>query len=372
LNVDALVIGGRVAGAATALRLAQAGMLVGVAERQPPESRILSSAFVWPAVTRLLDAFGVLQPLLEEHPRLRRWRAITDDHIGQPSSPPWASPGYCLNPARPYLDLLLARRSEELTNWCWNTRVISIGQGSHERRWSVRLRSTTRDLTAECDWIVGADGRRSGVARTMAAATVERYAPHRRWIVARTSGWNLPQDTVVAGLSGSSWYGLSSSRGGQWILSISEPLTELAVAPWRDVVGRIRRVAALAELAGELRSSDVQGTTTAGGILRETAGDGWVLAGDAAIATEPITATGIGFALLSAQHAAAVVSEVPGARNRYSTWARSAWSSTVADGAPRRDHSHRASDREPALPLALRDANRALAVEKVFLNVCPG
>lgn len=304
-EIDALVIGGRIAGAVVARRLAEGGALVWVTDRSTLDRPVLSSGFLWPPGVRDLQGEGVLEAIRATHPELRAWRSFTDDHAEE-YRPDWTSPGYCLNPARTLLDAVLVGQAKLVQRWCWGWALDTVEQGS-QRRWTIGIKARDgRRERVECDWIVGADGRRSAVAAACGRGWSRTHQPYRTWVVGLVSGWRGPSDTVVAGFTGKTWIGASPTMGG-CTLSVSFP-SGVAGALRRDLVSVAAMAPAMRGFLTGATCKHVLMTSSAGSHIADNVwGQGWVLAGDAALATEPISATGISFALRSAAKAADVV-----------------------------------------------------------------
>jgi 2-polyprenyl-6-methoxyphenol hydroxylase-like FAD-dependent oxidoreductase len=315
---DVLVVGAGVAGARVARLLEESGLRVLVVDRAHPGRPSVSSSFVWPSGVRALQRSGVLAALLMDHPRLMSWAEHWGDQERR-SDPPWPAPGFCLNPDRPHLDELLRRRCSEGVSWRWSSRVVSVSRGGAGRRWDVVIETRPQREAARvsCDWIVGADGRRSSVAEQLGIRHSVETQAYRRWTVAKIERWGGSEGTVHSGFVGSDWVGVSPTRFGGAIASLSRPLDGAPGPELRDLVS------AIPWIEDHCESTSIQpiGRTTRAGnhLASEPVGPGWLLVGDAALSCEPIAATGISLALLGAEVAVGVIQQ---GVDRYSAWLR--------------------------------------------------
>lgn len=321
-SVDVVVIGAGIAGSSIANHLDAAGLTARVISRSSQNSPVLSSGFVWPAGLRALDRLGVLEALLLDHPQLRRWIEYWGADTAE-ATPPWTSPGYCLNPSRPYLEQLIRRGVSQRIGWLWEAKFESAtplhGPG---RRWEVLVRQARSGNThrLQSDWLVVADGRQSLVRSALRVPYAADFPGYRSWQVAVVDGWTGPDDLVVSGFWGQRWFGVSATRSRQVTLSISSPIQS-------PVRARLDVLAAQVPWLCERLDSPVfklMGATSRAGshLISQASGPGWIVIGDAALATEPIAATGISLALLSSELASAMIhsSDRRSASDRYQQW----------------------------------------------------
>jgi flavin-dependent dehydrogenase len=169
-------------------------------------------------------------------------------------------------------------------------RVLEAGQGG-------RLR-TAEGGERRFDVVVGADGAGSVVRRCLLQPT-----PTDRLMMA--AGWFAPGDApmlvrFIPGLQGYWWL---FPRAGHVGVGICAPL---GAVPTAQLMERLEREvgAAFPSLArGETRryAHTIPSPSAEPRSLREVAGEGWALVGDAAALADPITGEGIYFALRSAE-----------------------------------------------------------------------
>ncbi len=319
---DVVVVGGRVAGASTALLLARAGARVALVERGRRGSDTVS--------THGLMRAGVLQ--------LSRWGVL--DRVVAAGTPPVSrvlfhypdvdsvqvsirrSPGVTAlyGPRRTVLDRILIDAAEEAgAHVLQETAVTSLlrddtgrvhGVVAEERRGApARLEGTIT---------VGADGIRSLVAQQVGAATLRQ---------GRTSSAVLYRYFDDPGADGFEWaYGHGSAAG---LIPTNDGATCVFASTTPERMRQLRRsgsesafIALLEQaapaLVGRLLASRtrtaLRGWGGVPGYMRQSWGRGWALVGDAGYFKDPITAHGISDGLRDAELLAdALLDELGGA-----------------------------------------------------------
>ncbi len=305
---DAVVVGGRVAGASTALLLARAGARVALLERSPRGSDTLSTHALMRGGVLQLSRWGLLPDLLRAGtPSIRR---TLFHYIGDPPVHVSIrrSPGVdaLYAPRRHVLDTLLvdaaAAAGVHVVHGVTATALL------HHRRRVCGVVARGRS-GAELRWwgdvVVGADGVRSTVARST-AAVVERRAA-----VSGSVLYRYFDDLPVAGYE---WaYGDGAAAG---MIPTNDGLTCVFVATSPERLRSLRRrgaeaaLTALVQAAGPALAFRVDSGTPAGrvhgwsgarGFLRRAGGPGWALVGDAGYFKDPITTHGMTDALRDAE-----------------------------------------------------------------------
>ena len=303
---DAVIIGARCAGAATAMLLARSGAKVLLVDRQTYGSDTMSTHALMRGAVVLLKRWGLV-------PRLtaRQTPAIyaTTFHYGEDSvrvDIKADQDADCLHaPRRTVLDSLLVDAAFEAGAEVRHGVALSELQFAPGGRVSeVELRDASGNHASVCaDIVIGADGRQSTVARLVNATA---YVEGRN-ASAAVYGYfeNLSR-------GGSHWHfatkaaaGVIPTNGGYCVFA-GVPAQRFAATFGDDVRRGFHQV--LASNSPELQV-DVERATPIGrlrgfggatGFLRECHGPGWALVGDAGYFKDPLTAHGITDALRDA------------------------------------------------------------------------
>jgi flavin-dependent dehydrogenase len=292
-NFDVVVVGGRCAGAATAMLLASSGLRVLVVDRAAEGSDTISGHMIKPDGVARLAAWGILPDLLGTGcpPISAAQVVIAGQPLARPTSPPPGIP-LPMAPRRTILDRLLqqhARRAGarvrcSTTFRSWRNGVVTLG-----------------DSTVRTRLLIGADGRRSAVARAFAA-------PYTDLRPGRSCGWYAYWDhSPLTGLRTELGHGVFA---GAFPTHHAQVLAfvQLPVAAWRPGQGErelragLKRCPSVAAGLGHAElSSRVVGVRDLPTYFRRAAGTGWALVGDAAHHKDPLAARGISDALLGAE-----------------------------------------------------------------------
>jgi flavin-dependent dehydrogenase len=309
---DAIIVGARCAGAATAMLLARAGLRVLAVDRQSYGSDALSThALMRPAVMQL-SRWGLLQTLLRSGAPLI---ASTTFHYGEqevtvPIRPEPGIPGL-IAPRRTVLDRVLvdAARTARATV-LHDAPVHDLLFDTYGRVRGVALRDATQQTRKVCaDIVIGADGLGSFVARKVQARTQ---------VSGRCSAAHIFGYAAAPALSGYHWYFGRNISGG--VMPTNDGLACIVASiPTERFDGEFRSnlsagPLALAALAPKLgahlpgkcgeRLKAFRGTP---GRLRQAYGPGWMLVGDAGFFRDPLTSHGISDALRDAEGAAIAI-----------------------------------------------------------------
>lgn len=320
---DAIIIGGGVAGAASATLLARRGLRVLVTDRTALPAPAVSTHFFGPTVLTALDELGLLdQVLATGAPPLRRWHLeVEDGYYGGPMLP---------RSAHPYN---LCVRRETLSSILLDA-AVQAGAEVRERR-AVRslLRDGDRVIgVAGAGWqekshvVIGADGRGSPTARQVGAATTFDAGALRCTFHAYWRGVApLPAASLELWHNDGSLVQMGPCNGGLWVVMLSAPVAEFAAlrdTDRGDVSGYEQRLAAIpamqTRLAGAERMSPVFGSGKLRNFHRAPAGPGWRLAGDAYCHKDPLFGAGIADSFAAAR---ALADTIPGAVQEELSWA---------------------------------------------------
>jgi len=312
LDYDAIVVGGRVAGASTALLLAQHGHQVLVVERSSMPSDTVS--------THAILRTGVLQ--------LTRWGVI--DRLIDAGTPPVRNVTLGFGeeriefevrsefgidtlyaPRRYLLDAVLMGAAVAAgAEFSDNTTMTGLLRDDHGRVTGIRVgrRKDTQAITAR--FVIGADGHRSRVAELVGARVKKSHpatnAVHYAYYdgVPATGFWFQFSPGVNAGLI--------PTNDDQCLVFAGRPTGQrqkFTEDPDREFKRLIRQGGSdLADVvnSGE-RVGQYRGTNGLAGFIRQAAGPGWALVGDAGYTKDPISAHGISDALRDAELCARAV-----------------------------------------------------------------
>lgn len=307
--VDVVVVGGRVAGASTALLLARAGLSVALVERGRRGSDTLSTHALMRAGVLQLSRWGVLGGVVAAGtPPVRRtvFHHADGEHVDV-AIRPRAGVDALYAPRRHLLDRLLVEAAEEA-----GARVVHGASVTELRRDATGRVAGVVGRTADGGRLdlaarltIGADGIRSRVTEQVGAAT--------RW-QGRSASAVLYRYVEDPGADAYEWtYGDRAAAG---IIPTNDGTSCLFVSTTPAQMRRLRRsgveqavtdLLAAAGPAAVQRSRDlrplapVRGWAGLPGFVRASSGPGWALVGDAGYFKDPITSHGITDALRDAE-----------------------------------------------------------------------
>lgn len=308
-DYDCIIVGARCAGAATALRLAEAGLRVLVFDKAPLGSDTVSThALMRPAVL-LLQRWGLVDRLdAAGTPRVEKTTFRYADERGNEEIEVAIRERHGVDalyaPRRTVLDRLLVEAARERgADVRHGLQMLDLVRSETGRVCGVAVRDSSGEVRRiRADLVIGADGRRSRVADLVGAT---RYVWGRH-ATACIFGYfdDLPVD-------GNRWYyrpgegaGAIPTNDGRTCVFASAQVGSASPEHRRrafaDVIARsapdIAERLPRAKLDGKLRFFPGMR-----GFLRQPYGDGWALVGDAGYMTDPITAHGITNALRDAE-----------------------------------------------------------------------
>ena len=309
---DVVIVGSRCAGAATALLLARLGHDVALIDRSSFPSDTLS--------THAISRAGVVQ--------LTRWGLLTD--LVATGAPPVRAVSFVLSgeeridrtiksaagvdlliaPRRYVLDALLRNAAEAAGATLYTGSVSDVVRDRTGRVGGVRARAGDgRDLTVEARCVVAADGRNSRLAERLGAAVRHRSTSPAGTFYSYVTG--LDAHGFEFHLAPDSMVGVFPTHGGEacvWLSAPAQSLQDLLTAGGgKGAVLREQIAGAAPTLADRLSGCDIDGVRGAVGLpdmIRQPAGPGWLLVGDAGYHRDPITGHGITDAFRDAELAA--------------------------------------------------------------------
>jgi len=305
-EVDVVVVGGRIAGCLTAIRLADRGVSVRLLEsRDFPSDTLSTHFFRGDGLVRSLDEVGVLDEVLATGapPLTCEYFSVDGSPFeqGPPQEP--GSVGYCLSVRRSTLDVILARLAAKSgVDLRTRTRVTDIVTREGV---CVGVRDE-RGTVHRAQVVVGADGRRSTIARLVGAADEERHPPARAMYYRYATGWRSPAAIGPEfALDGDDFSYVFPSDAEVACLAVSIPVAHHELAHG-DAAGHLmqtfRRNPQTADRIGDIEwASGIYTGLPADSVWREPVGPGWALVGDAGTAQDPWAGLGMDTAARQAE-----------------------------------------------------------------------
>jgi 2-polyprenyl-6-methoxyphenol hydroxylase-like FAD-dependent oxidoreductase len=309
---DVIVVGGRCAGASTALLLARAGYSVLVVDRVGFPSDTLSSHAIQPAGVASLRRWGLLDRLVATDAppvRVQHFDVGPFRLTGTPVPIDGVSELFCIR--RTVLDALLldaaaaagaeVRQGVTVTDLVWEAgRVVGIvGHGPGGR-----------PITERAAVVVGADGKHSVVARAAGAPAYREASSltcntYGYWSGIGTDAAELyPRDRcfVIA----------APTNDGLTIVTVVRPIDDAPTVRADVDAGFLAAVDQAGDLGARLRAGRREErfrfTTDLDNFFRRPWGPGWALVGDAGYHRDPITAQGMTDAFRDAELLAGAIS----------------------------------------------------------------
>ncbi|WUJ75412.1 NAD(P)/FAD-dependent oxidoreductase [Kribbella soli] len=319
---DAVVVGGRVAGASTAMLLARAGAKVALLERSAYGSDTVSTHGLMRAGAMQLSRWGLLDKLTGTPPIRSTTFHYSDREPEQVSIRPGGGVDALYAPRRQLLDRILvdaaADAGAEVRHGVAVTELLRDDSG---RVTGVRLQDRS-ELTAGIT--IGADGIRSTVASATGAPVVRR---------GRSCSAVLYR--YYAGVQSTGYEWAYAPGGAAGLLPTTDGATCVFVATTPTRMRSLRRdgtqqafATLLADMAPSLTDllipatpvDRMHGWAGAAGFFRQAGGPGWALVGDAGYYKDPITTHGMTDALRDAELLSGALTgpgPVPAALARY-------------------------------------------------------
>lgn len=307
-DFDVVVVGGRVAGASTAMLLARSGVRVALVDRGTYGSDTLSTHGLMRAGVLQLHRWGLLDELVAEGtPAIRRTKfhyAHGETTVIDIRPSPGVPALYA--PRRYLLDRLLVDAAARAGAVVLHEHAVTSLVRERERVTGVRaLDARGRAVELRAAMTVGADGIRSTVAAGSGARVRRR---------GRSAGAVLYRYVQGLDADGYEWaYGDGAAAG---LIPTNSGLTCVFVGTSPDRMRELRRMGAenafgcllgrsFAELPGRVAAAApvgrLYGWSGVPGYLRRCWGPGWALVGDAGYFKDPITSHGITDALRDAE-----------------------------------------------------------------------
>ncbi|MEZ0114954.1 2-polyprenyl-6-methoxyphenol hydroxylase-like FAD-dependent oxidoreductase [Catenulispora sp. EB89] len=303
---DVIVVGARCAGAATALLLARQGVRVLLTDRTAFPSDTISTHLLHPTGVARLRAWGLLDPLLATGcpPIDTISFQAADDLVLRAAPYPCDGAAVSLAPRRTVLDALLVEAAvaagAELREGVSFQRVV----WEDGRAVGAAFGGRGGAFTERAALIIGADGRHSAVARQVEAKTVRDVGTFGCQFYGYWHG--LPNVGTQIFIGGGQAVLAYPTHDEHHLVLVGWPHARFAEVKQdldRHFLAAVGTTApAVAEqLTDATHTGSITGSGDLGNYIRESAGPGWALVGDAATAKDPVTAQGIGDAFAQAQ-----------------------------------------------------------------------
>jgi 2-polyprenyl-6-methoxyphenol hydroxylase-like FAD-dependent oxidoreductase len=306
---DVIVVGARVAGAATAMLLARAGLRVLVVERGRQGADTLSTHALMRAGTLQLHKWGLLDDVRAAGaPPVRHIDFFYGDEQVHVSIKPAAGVDALYAPRRTLLDSLLveeAARSGATIRFGVSVTGLTRDPSGHVVGVLLRDRSGNT-ATERASVVIGADGRSSTVAAAVGAEALVTGDAAGDYVYGYFAG--LPA-------SGFEWLyrpglaaGVIPTNGGLVCVFAGGPPHRVGAQVRRHGAGgALERLASTVHpglgdrLRGSRQAESVRYARGRPAHLRQAAGPGWALVGDAGYWKDPISTHGITAALRDAE-----------------------------------------------------------------------
>ncbi|POX83673.1 NAD(P)/FAD-dependent oxidoreductase [Mycobacterium kansasii] len=312
-HYDVIVIGGRCAGASTAMLLARAGLRVLVVEAARRGTDTLSTHALMRGGVLQLHRWGLLDAVVASGaPAVRATQFSYGDEVETIDIRPGDGISALRAPRRTVLDALLldaaAAAGAEIRSPARVTRLLS--RDGRVCGVDGVNRGNRNAFRATATLVVGADGRDSLVARTVDAEFRRRGTASGAIIYGYFPG--LARDRYHWVYRPGITAGVVPTNDGLACVWVGIPAARFEASRPEDF--RVLLAQAAPEVAHSIAAAPLgrlRGYPGAPGYLRASGGPGWALVGDAAYYKDPITAHGITDALRDAELLARAVLAAP-------------------------------------------------------------
>jgi flavin-dependent dehydrogenase len=317
---DVIVVGARVAGAPTAMLLAQQGYRVLLVDRASFPSDTISTHLVHPPGMAALHRWGLDEQVIRTGvPAVTTYRvdlgpfAIASRPRGLPTAP------RAYAPRRFAIDQILvdaaAAAGAEFRD-AFTVEGLVVEDGAVR---GIRGRSRGRAFVERARVVVGADGVRSSIARDVAADVVHEAPTYAVLYYAYWSGLPFEGEFNLY-TRGRRGFGTISTAEGLTVVAVAWPIEEFE-ANKRDIVGNYLKAFEVDPMLAEVvrmgrRESRVFGATMPN-VYRRSFGPGWALVGDAGYVKDATTAQGMTDGFLDAEASAAALDDALSGRRTF-------------------------------------------------------
>lgn len=335
---DVAIVGAGPSGSSAAISLAQMGYGVVLLDKALFPREKLCGDFINPANWELLERLGVADEILSlPHEKITAFRISTGSGEQATAGFPSKSTGrpFGLGLRRYYLDDLLLRAAEKAGAAV--KRGCKVGAFDREGGgWSISLDGSPAGDRLKAAFLIGADGRNSLVAHRLGLSRKGESAANYLAFQAHLKRVRGVQGDVQIHAFAQGYAGLVGVGGGManlcFVVEKKKAQEERSLEHLLEHClyrnSHLRESLRESEIVGDLRSAFPVYFSS-----RRCYGDGFLMVGDAARVTEPVTGEGIYFALKSGILAAQAMDLALKKRHRsaesFSTYERSCRSSML-------------------------------------------
>jgi geranylgeranyl reductase family protein len=307
---DAAIVGAGPAGSAAAIFLARRGYAVALLDKSLFPREKLCGDFLGPANWEIFRKLDIQDALLSlEHQKVESFRISTSSDVAAIPFPPQdARYSFGLGLRRSLFDDLLLRLADN--------EGVAVRQGcklSHLMRegtsWSIILDDSSAEAKFHSTLLIGADGRNSWVAHRLGVASPGEKSGKFIAFQLHLRGCKNIDGAVHIHLFPGGYAGLVGLGGDTANLCFTVEKRKVSECPTVDSLldKYLYRNPHLREaLSASKRVGDVRAVYPVYFPPRRCYGDGFLLVGDAARVTEPVTGEGVYFALKTGELAADV------------------------------------------------------------------
>jgi flavin-dependent dehydrogenase len=350
IETDAVVIGAGLSGIAAAIHLARSGFRVVCIEQRTEISNIVGESLDWSAPDLFAELGLPMQDLVStEAATWKRHITVTGAHCGKQeylpgawlAESPWNVEVRTLHLDRDRTDARLRETARQLRVTTLNERVADfavLDESDVQQRRILGLR-TAQGTFVRALWFIDASGSDASLLGRRFGLKSVAYGPRKVAI------WShLPTEDWV---EGTTLYMLNKARDYMewiWEIPIRPGVSSIGyVAPGSSVkaqraaglssqailANQCSRFPRLSEVMDHAEMSEAASTTflcrTYGGVC----GSNWVIIGEAASQSDPITGNGVTAALRHAQEATALIRRYRD-RGRIPVWVRAVYNMRVS------------------------------------------
>jgi flavin-dependent dehydrogenase len=307
MKFDAIIVGARCAGAATALLLARAGARVLLVDRGTYGADTLSTHALMRGAVLQLHRWGVLPAIVAAGtpPVQATTFSYSEQDITVPIEPKFGVSAL-FAPRRALLDrILVDAAADSGAEVSYGVRVDDVVRDSRGRVRGITAVALGSRRRFEADIVIGADGLHSTIAQRAGAA---RVVEGRHSTGVLYSYWEeLPVDGFYWRFTRSASMGAIPTNNNATCIFVAVPSARLPREVHGDTTSAYRRLIRQASplvgarLDGARMVEPVRGFGGHVGFIKGSTGPGWALVGDAGYFKDPLTAHGITDALRDAE-----------------------------------------------------------------------